>query len=77
MLVVAAPVPSAAGRVIASGVERVVAVVRQIASVSVPTGASAGGRAVTYSDLTQLVVDLESLHVELLHLLHAAPETHM
>lgn len=69
--------PSAAGRVVASGVERVIAVVRQVASVSVPTRASAGGGAVTHSDLTELVVDLESLHVELLHLLHSTTETHM
>lgn len=66
--------PSAAGRVVASGVERVVAVVRQVASVSVPTRASAGGCAVTHSDLTELVVDLESLHVELLHLLHSTTD---
>lgn len=77
VLVVAAPVPSAAGRVVASGVERVVAVVRQVASLSVPTGASAGGCAVTHSDLTKLVVDLEPLHVELLHLLHGTTKTHM
>lgn len=69
MLVVGAPVPPAAGRVVASGVERVVAVVRQVASVSVRTGTSAGGCAVTHSDLAELVVDLEPLHVELLHLL--------
>lgn len=68
--------PSAAGRVVASGVERVVAVVCQVASVSVPTGASVGGRAVTNSDLAELVVDLESLHVELLHLLHGTKHTH-
>lgn len=72
MLVVGAPVPSAAGRVVASGVERVVAVVRQVAPLSVPAGASAGGGAVTYADLAELVVDLEPLHVELLHLLRTA-----
>lgn len=69
MLVVGSPVPSASGGVVASGVERVVAVVRQVASVSVPTGASVGGCSVTHPDLTELVVDLESLHVKLLHLL--------
>lgn len=77
VLVVGRPVPSAAGRVVASGVERVVAVVRQVASVSVPTGTSAGGGAVTHTNLTELVVDLEPLHVELLHLLHSTTETPM
>lgn len=77
MLVVGRPVPSAAGCVVASGVERVVAVVRQVASVSVPTGTSAGGGAVTHANLTELVIDLEPLHVELLHLLHSTTETPM
>lgn len=70
VLVVGAPVASAAGRVVAGGVERVVAVVRQVASVSLGPGAPAGGRAVAHADLTELVVDLEPLHVQLLHLLH-------
>lgn len=77
VLVVGAPVPSAAGGIVASGVERVVAVVRQVASVSVPTGASAGGCSVTHPDLTELVVNLQPLHVKLLHLLEAMTETHV
>lgn len=69
--------PSATRRIVAGGVERVVAVVCQVASVSVPSGASARGCTVTHSDLTELVVDLKSLHVELLHLLHSKTDTRL
>lgn len=51
--------------------ERVAALVRQVAFLPLGAGAAApaGGRAVAHPDLTKLLVDLETLHAQLLHLL--------
>lgn len=71
ILAVGCAAPSAAATVGARGVEGVVAVVRQVALLSVTTGAPgpAWRSAVPDSDLTELLVDLEALQTQLLHLL--------
>lgn len=71
ILAVGCAAPSAAATIGARGVEGVVAIVRQVALLSVSSGASgpAWWSTVPDSDLTELLVNLEALQTQLLHLL--------
>ena len=71
VLTVGGPAPSAAAPIGAGGVEWVVAVVCQVAFLPLRARATGSTRrsAVSYPDLTELLVDLETLHAQLLHLL--------
>lgn len=71
VLAVGGPAPSAATPVGARGVERVAALIGQIALLPIDTGCpcSTGRSAVAHSDLTELFVNLETFQAQLLHLL--------
>ena len=71
VLTVGGPAPSAAAPIGARGVEWVVAVVRQVAFLPLRARAPGSTRRspVPYSDLTELLIDLETLHAQLLYLL--------
>lgn len=77
ILAVGSAAPPATATIGTRGVERVVAIIRQVAFLSVTTSApgSTRGRTVPNSNLTELLVNLEALEAQLLHFLQGRGRT--